>query len=156
MKYKNYRYKSNIGDALRVVYSWRLLWTYYPKRVVNILRPPRLLPAIGPSFARSGHMVRNKLCWDTNNAVELSKQRKVGLDWWEFLCFGSDTALFASQDNLFPLMWPDRAKGLIGAKNTKPSARADKFLSRAFFKIITIDKIVIFMIKKLNILCLSD
>ena len=40
-------------------------------------------------FARSGHMVRNKLCWDANNAVGLSKQSKVGLDWYEFLCFGS-------------------------------------------------------------------
>ena len=32
-------------------------------------------------FAGSGHMVRNKLHWDENNAVGLSKQRKVGLDW---------------------------------------------------------------------------
>ena len=39
-------------------------------------------------FARSGHMVRNKLHWDANYAVGLSKQRKVGLDWCEFLCFG--------------------------------------------------------------------
>ena len=43
-------------------------------------------------FARSGHMVRNKLHWDANYAVGLSKQRKVGLDWCEFLCFGSPTA----------------------------------------------------------------
>ena len=43
-------------------------------------------------FARSGHMVRNKLHWDANYAVGLSKQRKVGLDWYEFLCFGSPTA----------------------------------------------------------------
>ena len=26
-------------------------------------------------FARSGHMVWNKLCWDANNAMGLSKQR---------------------------------------------------------------------------------
>ena len=32
-------------------------------------------------FAGSGHMVRNKLYWDANDAVGLSKQRKVGLDW---------------------------------------------------------------------------
>ena len=43
-------------------------------------------------FARSGHMVRNKLHWDANYAVGLSKQRKVGLDWCKFLCFGSPTA----------------------------------------------------------------
>jgi len=46
---------------------------------------------IGP-FARSGHMARNKLHWDANYAVGLSKQRKVGQDWYEFLCFGSPTA----------------------------------------------------------------
>ena len=44
-------------------------------------------------FARSGHMVRNKLCWDADYKVALSKLRKVGLDWYEFLCFGSPTAL---------------------------------------------------------------
>ena len=43
-------------------------------------------------FARSGHMVRNKLHWDANYAVGLSKQTKVGLDWFKFLCFGSPTA----------------------------------------------------------------
>ena len=34
-------------------------------------------PLISPNrpFARSGHMVRNKLYWDANNAVGLSKQR---------------------------------------------------------------------------------
>ena len=31
-------------------------------------------------FARSGHMVRNKLHWDANYAVGLSKQTKVELD----------------------------------------------------------------------------
>ena len=55
-------------------------------------------------FAGSGHMVRNKLCWDANDAVGLPKQRKVGLDWYEFLCFGSPTASFASQRNLFRTM----------------------------------------------------
>ena len=58
-------------------------------------------------------MVRNKLCWDVNNAVGLPKQKKVGLDWYEFLCFGSPTASFASQRNLFRTMWPDPAKGLF-------------------------------------------
>ena len=46
-----------------------------------------------------------------NDAVGLSKQRKVGLDWYEFLCFESPTASFASQCNLFRTMWPDPAKG---------------------------------------------
>ena len=40
------------------------------------------LPSNWP-FAPSGHMVRNKFCWDANNAVGLSKERKVGLDWHE-------------------------------------------------------------------------
>ena len=47
---------------------------------------------IGPLPARSGHMAQNKLHWDANYAVGLSKQRKVRLDWYEFLCFGSPTA----------------------------------------------------------------
>ena len=46
-------------------------------------------------FAGSGHVVQNKLCWDANNVVGLPNQRKVGLDWYEFLCFESPTALFA-------------------------------------------------------------
>ena len=36
-------------------------------------------------FAGSGHMIRNKLRWDANDAVGLPKQRKVGLDWYEFI-----------------------------------------------------------------------
>ena len=42
-------------------------------------------------FAGSGHMVRNKICWDARYAVELSKQRKVVLSWYEFVYFGSPT-----------------------------------------------------------------
>ena len=38
------------------------------------------------------------------NAVGLSKQRKVGLDWYKFLCFQSHTVLYASQHNLFRTM----------------------------------------------------
>ena len=49
-------------------------------------------------------MVRNKLHWDANNAVGLSKQWKVALDWQEFLCLESPTVLFASQCNLFRIM----------------------------------------------------
>ena len=58
-------------------------------------------------------MVRNKLCWDANNAVELSKQRNSYQSSPTFLCFGSFTALFASQHNLFRTMRLDRAKGLF-------------------------------------------
>jgi len=43
-------------------------------------------------FARSGHMAQNKLHWDANHAVGFSKQRTLGLDWYEFLCFESPTA----------------------------------------------------------------
>ena len=64
-------------------------------------------------FAPSSHVVWNKLCWDANNVVWLPKQRKVGLDWLEFLCFGSPTAFFASKRNLYGTMWLDPAKGLL-------------------------------------------
>ena len=40
----------------------------------------------------------------TQVSQEFSKQRKVGLDWYEFLCVGSPTALFVSQHNLFRTM----------------------------------------------------
>ena len=53
-------------------------------------------PPLNRPFARSGHMLRNKLCCDANNAVGLPKEMKVGLDWKEFLCFVRLTALFAS------------------------------------------------------------
>lgn len=64
-------------------------------------------------FARSGHMVRNKLCWDANNAVGHSKYWRVRLDWYEFLWLRCPTELFASQNNLFRTTWPDRAKFLL-------------------------------------------
>ena len=66
----------------------------------------------GP-FAGSGHMVRNKLHWDANDAVGLPKQRNSYQSSPTFLCFGSPTASFASQCNLFRTMWPDPAKGLF-------------------------------------------
>ena len=44
------------------------------------------------------------LCWDASYTAGLPKQRKDGLDWYEFLCFGSPTALFAFQHNLFHTM----------------------------------------------------
>ena len=58
-------------------------------------------------------MVWNKLRWDANIAVGLLTQRKVGLDWYEFLCFGSPTALFASQYKFIPYYVTGMCKGLI-------------------------------------------
>ena len=52
-------------------------------------------------FAGASHMVRNKLCWDANDAVGLPKQRNSYQSNPTFLCFESPTALFASQHNLF-------------------------------------------------------
>ena len=56
-------------------------------------------------------MVRNKLCWDASYTVRLPKQRNSYQSSPTFLCFGSSTASFASQHNLFRTMWPDPAKG---------------------------------------------
>ena len=47
-----------------------------------------LSSALNRPFARSDHMLLNKLCWDASYTVGLSKQRKVELDWYKFLCFG--------------------------------------------------------------------
>ena len=49
---------------------------------------------------RSGHMVRNKSCWEANNTVALPKQKSSHQSSPTFLCFESSTALFASQRNL--------------------------------------------------------
>lgn len=53
-------------------------------------------------FARSGQMVRYRWRWDANKALRLSN-----------LCFGSPSALFTSQQNLFRTMRPNRPKGLF-------------------------------------------
>ena len=45
--------------------------------------------------------------WDFRN------KRKVGLDWYEFLCFGSPTVWLAFQHNLFRTMWSDGAMSLF-------------------------------------------
>ena len=55
-------------------------------------------------FAGSSHMVRNKLHWDANNAVGLSKQRNSFQSSPTFFCFESPTASFASHCNLFRTM----------------------------------------------------
>ena len=55
-------------------------------------------------FAGSSHMVRNKLHWDANDAVGLSKQKNSYQSSVTFLCFESPTASFASQCNLFRTM----------------------------------------------------
>ena len=55
-------------------------------------------------FAGSGHMVRNILHWDANNAAGLPKQRISHQSSPTFLCFESPTASFASQCNLFRTM----------------------------------------------------
>ena len=56
------------------------------------------------SFARSGRMVQNKLCWDANNTRGLPKQRNFYQSSPTFLSFESPTALFTSQYNLFRLL----------------------------------------------------
>ena len=43
-------------------------------------------------FARSGHMVRSKLCWDTSCTVALSKQRHSYQSSPTFLCLESPAA----------------------------------------------------------------
>ena len=66
--------------------------------------------ACNKPFAGSGHMVRNKLFWDANNAVGLPKQMNSYQSSPTFLCFESPAALFASQHILFPTMWTGSCK----------------------------------------------
>ena len=49
-------------------------------------------------------MVGNELCRDASYAVGLSKQGNIGLDWYEFFCFGIPTEQLASQRNLLSTM----------------------------------------------------
>ena len=60
-------------------------------------------------FASSGQMVRNKLCWDANNAVKLPKQRNSYQSSPTFISFGK----FHCAIPAFRTMWPARAKGLF-------------------------------------------
>ena len=55
-------------------------------------------------FTGSRHMVRNKLHWDTNEAVGLPKQRNFYQSTVTILCFESPSMFFASQCNLFRTM----------------------------------------------------
>ena len=74
-------------------------------------------------------MVWYKLCWDTNNAVGLPKQRNLYQSSPTFLCFESPAALFVSQHNLFQAMWLDREKGPIWgfSKNLQISTEETRF-----------------------------
>ena len=74
-------------------------------------------------------MVRNKLHWDANDAVGLSKQKNSYQSSPTFLCFGSPTASFASQCNLFRTMGLDPAKGLFPDRNCEISLLAEAELS---------------------------
>ena len=55
-------------------------------------------------FAGSGHMVRNKLYLDANNAVGLPKLKNSYQSSLAFLCFESPTVSFASWHSLFRTM----------------------------------------------------
>ena len=90
-----------------------LRWQLNSKSIVDRVSPDSCASIENRPFAGSGHMVRNKLHWDANNAVGLPKQKNSYQSSPTFLCFGSPTASFASQYNLFRTMWPDPAKGLL-------------------------------------------
>ena len=58
---------------LAVIHLYDVIFKYV-RYLGSMLDPNR-------PFAGSGDMVWNKLHWDANDAVRLSKQRKVRLDW---------------------------------------------------------------------------
>ena len=68
----------------------------------------------GP-FTRSGHMVRNKLCWDVNCAVGLNKRTITSLAQLSFV-LQVPLGNFGSQHNLFRTMCLDGTKGLFEAR----------------------------------------
>ena len=90
-------------EYYKIIWFYQLccwIWTLF------LSKQFQSVPIMGP--------VHDPVTWFEINYAEsqIWKQCKVGLDWWEFLCFGSPTVLFASQHNLFSTMWPDRGKGL--------------------------------------------
>ena len=126
------------------IFGWMVRFSKYifSKRTLHTVRLPRLKfeltnqdPAgrkissvLNWPFAGSGHMVRNKLHWDANDAVGLSKQKNSYQSSPTFLCFESPTASFASQCNLFRTMWLDPAKGLFNVKRHLHCLRRKCFL----------------------------
>ena len=83
--------RANEGSGNEIAFIWKVM----------INRP----------FAGSGHMVRNKLRWDANNAVGLPKRRNSHQSSPTFLCFESPTALF------IPYHMTRSCKGPISWKN---------------------------------------
>ena len=77
-RYIFFIYQPAIPENINIIY---ILYIYFlgPHPSRNSNRP----------FAQSGHLAWNKL--HGNYVVGLSKQSKVGLDWYKFLCFGSRT-----------------------------------------------------------------
>ena len=55
---------------------------------------------VNKPFARSGHMVQNKLCWNANNAVGLPKQQNSYQSSPTFLCLKVPLC-YLPQHNLF-------------------------------------------------------
>ena len=68
-------------------------------------------PESNRPFARSGHMVRNKLCWNASYTGALLKQRSLYQSSSTFLCFESSTVLLASQHNRYHVT--GSCKGLL-------------------------------------------
>ena len=72
----------------------------------EITRTQKCLKCLRP-FALSGHMVRNKLCWDSINSVGLAKQSRAGLERVVPLRYLCPSIIY---------WWPDRAKGLLATE----------------------------------------
>ena len=93
----------HISSLFNIGFSWTLTYNSIlvtkPKNITILC-----LIFANRLFARSGHMVRNKLHWDASYAVGLPKQRNSYQSSPTFLCFESPSAKFASQYNLFRAM----------------------------------------------------
>ena len=78
------------------------------------------------SFARSGHMVQNKLCWDASYTVGLPKQRNSYQSSPTFPCFES---LTESHNTIYSVtMWPDHSKGLLVEREHDKVNAAEKII----------------------------
>ena len=91
------------------VYFCKTWWKILVSKRSWMLLNYNILCAWYASFCASD--VQNHTCWDPGCTVGVPKQRRVRVDWYELLFFGSPTVHLASQHVWFCTMWLDRTKG---------------------------------------------
>ena len=94
-------------------------------------------------FTRSGHMVRNKLCWDASYTVGLPQQRKLGWTNESSIVLKVPLRYLCPSIIYSETMWPVHAKSLLSVVKPKPEVitpfieDTDDTVNQSQLKIIT-------------------